>query len=354
MKSILITGAGGTPAVNFCRSLRMAKEKFDLIGVDCSKYYVCRAETNERYMVPLADEHDYIDVLNKIIDKSKATFVHIQNDAEMAVISENREKLHAKVFLPPKEVVKICHNKLASHKIWKEHGIPQPKTFLITTADDLWLAWKEIEGEIWIRDTVGAGGRGSLKTKYFKTAKSWVNFKQGWGRFTAAEYLTDRSTTWQSIWHNGNLVVAQERERVYWELNKLAPSGVTGATGCGITANNPKVSEIALKAILAISPLPHGIFSVDLTYDKNGIPNPTEINIGRFFTTHHFFTKVGCNFPYIFVKLAYGEEPPIKPSTINPLPNGMAWIRGMDFEPILTTVAEIDNYEKQLQQLRGR
>ena len=50
------------------------------------------------------------------------------------------------------------------------------------------------------------------------------------------------------------------------------------------------VDEIALRAITAVDGSPHGIFSVDLTYDDEGVPNPTEINIGRFFTTHLFFT----------------------------------------------------------------
>ena len=29
----------------------------------------------------------------------------------------------------------------------------------------------------------------------------------------------------------------------------------------------------------------------------NGVPNPTEINISRFFTTVRFFTEAGINFP---------------------------------------------------------
>jgi carbamoyl-phosphate synthase large subunit len=74
----------------------------------------------------------------------------------------------------------------------------------------------------------------------------------------------------------------------------------------------------------------------------HGIPNPTEINIGRFFTTHFFFTKAGLNMPQIYVKLAFGEKlSPIK-KKINPLTEGIAWVRGMDIEPVLTDIATIN------------
>jgi carbamoyl-phosphate synthase large subunit len=75
-----------------------------------------------------------------------------------------------------------------------------------------------------------------------------------------------------------------------------------------------------------------------MTYDQRGRPNPTEINIGRFFTTHHFFTKAGVNFPKIYRDLALEGRFPTLPRKINPLPDGLLWIRGMDVPPLLTTV----------------
>ena len=69
----------------------------------------------------------------------------------------------------------------------------------------------------------------------------------------------------------------------------------------------------------AVSAKPHGIFGVDMTYDKNGVPNPTEINISRFFTTVLFFTEAGLNMPEIFKDIVlYNEFPRLK-KKINPL-----------------------------------
>lgn len=352
MKRILITGAGGSPATNFVRSLKAADEKIFLVGTDCDKYYMCRAETDEKYLVPKATDEDYIDVLNYIIKNHKLEFLHVQNDVEMLVISKNRDKLQIKTFLPDHKTIEICLDKFESYKRWKNAGIKQPETMIINNEHDLQTAFDKFGKKIWIRDTYGAGGRGSIAVDDFKMAKAWIDFEKGWGKYTAAECLKPNSVTWQSIWKDGKLIVAQGRKRLYWELAKLAPSGVSGATGGGMTISDPILDKVAQKAILAIDEKPNGIFSVDLTYDNEGHPNPTEINIGRFFTTHEFFTKAGLNMPYIFTKLAYNEELPPITKKINPLKEGLVWIRGIDFIPVLTDLETVDAHEERLKNLR--
>jgi carbamoyl-phosphate synthase large subunit len=80
-----------------------------------------------------------------------------------------------------------------------------------------------------------------------------------------------------------------------------------------------------------------------MAYDSNGFPNPTEINISRFFTTVQFFTQAGLNMPKIFKDIALHNEFPLLKNKINPLPNGLLWLRGMDKEPILRSELEIQN-----------
>lgn len=353
MKRILVLGAGGSPAVNFTRSLRQAPEDFFLVGTDCDKYYLQRAETDEKHLVPRAGEKDYIKILNEIIETHKIEFCHAQNDTEVLYLSKFRDKLNVKTFLPKHKTVEICLNKLESYKRWKSKKLKQPETMKIDDENDLKDAL-EIFKEIWIRDTSGAGGKGSLRSDNFKIAKAWVDFKDGWGHYTVAECLSSNSTTWQSIWKDGELIIAQGRKRLYWELSKIAPSGISGATGGGLTVSDPVLDEIAQKAIFAIDDKPNGIFSVDLTYDKDGIPNPTEINIARFFTTHEFFTKAGLNMPDIFVKLAYDEPLPKIKKKLNPLKPGLVWIRGIDFLPILTDIDAINKTVNELDKRRKK
>ncbi len=162
------------------------------------------------------------------------------------------------------------------------------------------------------------------------------------GDFMAAEMLTPDSVTWLSIWWEGELIVAQTRVRKGWTHGSRTVSGVTGVTKVGQTFSDPVVDEIAIATVKAITDSPHGIFGVDMTYDKQGLPNPTEINISRFFTTILFFTEAGLNMPGIMKDLVLYGKRPVLSRKINPLPDGLLWLRGMDTLPRLFTPDQME------------
>ncbi len=343
MKRILITAAGGAPAINFTRSLRDSKKDYFLLGIDADPYTIHRAETDSIEICPKATEPDYIDYLNYLIKKYEIDFIHSQPDVEVGVISKNREKLLCKTFLPNPETVKILRDKYQSYVVWSRKGVPVPKTILLNTPEDLKKAYELFGKDIWIREIEGAAGKGSMASPEYEEAVKHISKNNGWGKYTAAERLTQKTVTWMSIFYEGELVIAQTRERLYWEHGNRTQSGVTGVTGTGRTIADELVNRIAKQAIFAVDDKPHGIFSVDMTYHENGIPMPTEINIGKFFTTHYFFTKAGVNFPEIYLSLAFGEQVPYR-EVINPLPVGLNWIRGMDKEPVLISDDEINKF----------
>lgn len=353
MKKILITGAGGTPSTNFIRSLRDSRAKLYFIGVDCNKYYLSRAETEKKYLVPKANSKNYLPILKSIIDQTKPDFLYSQPDQEIFEISKCRDLLNVKTFLPKHKTIEICQNKFSSYEVWKNAGLKVPDTMIINNARDISKAFKKYGSPIWLRAVVSPGGGvGSIRANSFELAKAWINYCDGWKNFTAARCLKSDTITWMSIWKNGKLIVAQGRKRVYWEFANRAPSGVTGITGTGVTVSNSALDKLAIKAIKAIDKSPQGVFSVDFTFDKNMVPNPTEINIGRFFTTHYFFTKAGINMPYIFIKAAFDEKLPKIKKKINPLAPGLAWVRGMDFHPVLVDSKQFDRFESELKQRR--
>jgi len=356
-RRVLITGAGGPAGINFARALRLAPESFHLVGIDANPYHLQRAETDERYLVPRADEADYLPVLQSIVTESGAETIYAAPDLEVHAISKARDALRTlgvRVFFPPHETVELCQNKYLSYQRWQASGPKVPATVLLNRHDDLTRAFKTLGPRIWIRHTMGGAGRGSFSAGKLGQAREWIDFHDGWGAFIASEHLEAVSVTWQSIWHEGALVVAQGRKRLYWEFANRAPSGVTGQTGAGVTVSDPAVDRIAQEAIRVIDPRPHGIFSVDMTYDREDVPNPTEINIARFFTTHLFFARAGLNMPRIFVRLALGEALEFTPPVVNPLPPGLIWIRGIDIEPKLMDVAGFEAATVALQRRRRR
>lgn len=338
MARILIGGAGGAPSNNVIMSLRDSGDGDHLIGMCPSLTDLMLSDVDERHQVPTAADAAYLDRLKEIIRLSRPDLLHVQPDPEVKRVSRDRaeiERMGVKLFLPDPRTVEICQDKARSYERWKEAGLPVPGTILIKDEATLRAAFKTLGGRLWLRAIEGAAGKGALPATDYDFAKLWIDRFGGWGKFTAAECLTAESITWLSIWFEGELVVAQTRRRMGWQFSDRTLSGVTGITAVGETCSDPIVNETALAAIKAIDPEPHGIFGVDMTYDAHKRPNPTEINIGRFFTTVYFFTKAGVNFPKIYRDLALHGRFPDLNRKINPLPDGLLWIRGMDVPPLL-------------------
>lgn len=275
--------------------------------------------------------------------------IHFQNDLEIFHASKLRDEIVAtgtKIFMPDHEVIDTCVHKYKSYLAFKKAGVTVPRNILINdeiTLKEAFGSLADEDGKIWLRSSsIGGGGKGALPTNSYDFAKAWIDHYSGWGDFVAAEMLTANTVTWLSIWYEGELVVAQTRARQGWTHGNRAISGVTGVTKVGLTVDDDMVTEISINAVKAISSKPHGIFGVDMTYDKNGIPNPTEINISRFFTTIRFFTEAGLNMPEIFKCLALNEAVPKIEKKINPLPSSLMWVRGMDTGPRLVTSEEME------------
>lgn len=347
MKKILIGGAGGAPSENVINSWIMGNSTEEIIGMGSISTDLMLSKATKKYLVPYAEESNYKKTIFNLLEIEKPDFLHAQNDLEVAVISEMREELAAvgtNVFMPDKEVIRNCIDKGKSYKIWQKEGIKVPETMDIQTKQDLKRAFDKLgdkNGNIWLRAKIGAAGKGALPTNDYEFACKWIDKFAGWGQFTAAELLTKDTVTWLSIWFEGELVVAQTRKRCSWNFGNRTISGVTGITGVGETCSDEIVTRVALDSIKSIDKCPHGIYGVDMTYDNDHFPNPTEINISRFFTTVQFFSEAGLNMPLIYKNIALYSEFPSLDKRINPLPDGLLWIRGMDRPPILTTKDEV-------------
>lgn len=349
MFKILVAGAGGAPSEGVINSLLRGARKETVIGMGSEPSDLVLSAASRKFYIPYANAPEYKEKLLELLNREKPDLLHFQNDLEIYHASLIRADIIAtgtKVFMPEHEVIDTCVHKYKSYLAFKNAGVKVPRNIMINNQEDLREAFATLgdeNGKIWLRaSSIGGGGKGAIPTNDYALANSWINHYKGWGDFVAAEMLTPETVTWLSIWHHGELVVAQSRERRGWTHGNRSISGVTGVTKVGVTCDNEQVNKIAIDTVKAVSAKPHGIFGVDMAYDKNGVPNPTEINISRFFTTVLFFTEAGLNMPEIFKDIAlYGELPKL-PKKINPLPNGLLWLRGMDVEPRLMTPEEIN------------
>jgi hypothetical protein len=359
LKTILATASGGPSTLSFTRSLRTSDpdgKKYRLIGTDCDPYNIHRAEVDKTYMCPKATDREYIPFLLNLIREEKIDFLHSQPEIEAYTIGKYRTdilKTGCRLFMPSQSTIELLRDKWESYRIWREKGIKVPENIFLNSPDDLRTAFDRFGRDIWIRETIGAAGKGSLSRPNYETALNHLNQSNAWGRAIAAEHLSCDTITWQSIWQAGRMVVAQGRRRHGWAFGNRAQSGVTGLTSVGETVADKDVDELSVRCILAVDAKPHGIFSVDFTYDSQGVPNPTEINIAKFFTTHHFITRSGCNMPEILVQLAFGEYTGDF-EIYNPCQIGMLWIRGIDIEPVLINKVDFETKMEEYQTLSSR
>lgn len=350
MKKILIAGAGGAPSEGVINSLLRSRKKETIIGMGSEVTDLALSKASKKFYVPYANSGEYKNKLLSILEQEKPDLIHFQNDLEIfhaSLIRDDILNTGTKIYMPEHHVIDTCVHKYKSYLAFKNAGITVPVNILINNESDLQRAFSELgdeSGKIWLRSSsIGGGGKGAIPTASVEMAREWIQHYNGWGDFIAAEMLTARTITWLSIWHEGELVVAQTRERRGWTHGNRAISGVTGVTKVGMTTENHEATEVAISSVKALTSRPHGIFGVDMAFDKDGKPNPTEINVSRFFTTVLFFTEAGLNMPEIFKDIAlYGEFPDLN-KKINPLPNNLLWLRGMDVLPRLVTEESLQN-----------
>jgi carbamoyl-phosphate synthase large subunit len=321
-------------------SLRIAPERMFITGSESNEYYIQLSCADKNYLVPRANDSGYIDRLNEILLKENIEFVHAQPDVEVSVISTNREKLEAKVFLPSKEAIQICQDKIMSAKKWLKNNVPVANFLELKKESNIEEAFELFGSPIWIRATKGAGGKGSTPAYNKETAIAWIRYWKSRGKewkFMAQETLPGRNIGFHSLWKDGELVTSMSRERIEYIYPYLAPSGITGTPTVQRTIQDEKVNKVGTEAVLSIDPKYNGIACIDLKENSEDIPCVTEINAGRMFTTSFFFSYTSkileknyhANLPYLYVKLAFNEEIP-KISKYNLLPQDIYWIRHID------------------------
>lgn len=348
-KKITVMGAGSAQSNGVINCLLMDGGDEEILGLgsDAADLMLCRA--HKKYLIPHSREPHYKTALMTVLEREKPDMIHFQHDAELAVALRFRdeiEQLGVRMLVPDYATIDTCVHKYKSWLAFKKAGIIVPENIVLNTHEDVERAFRDLggaEGRVWLRSmSIGGGGKGSLAAGSVGEATRWIDLLNGWGDFVAAKLLTANTITWLSLWLNGELIVAQTRRRKGWAHSALSASGVTGVTKIGETCSDPGVDQIAQRAVRAVSGIPNGIYGVDMTYDAEGVPNPTEINIARFFTTIQFFAEAGLNMPRILADILLYERLPKLGEKMNPLPNGLLWLRTMDCPPLLTTQEEIE------------
>jgi len=325
----------------------MMGESVRTVGYDASPHYIHLAETELTVLVPRrTDESKYMLAVNSIVREHSIDFIFPNNSLDGELLSRRREELGAPVFLPEPKTFEVGENKWETYRLVGRAGLPVPASWLISAHGNLEEAFASADGApVWVRGA-GIPGKGvgvaSLPAKTIDQAVQWVEYWNGWGLMMASEYLDGANLTWLGVWKEGELIASQCRRRDAYVIPHVSPSGITGAPAVSHTIKREDLNRLGSETCLAIDAKFTGPAFVDFKEDGEGCPRITEINVGRFGTTHHFYSVAGANFPELVVRLAFGDELPgwVKPYDV--LPADLYWIRTLDAGPVLVTGRKID------------
>ena len=329
--------------MNLSRSLLALDPQPWLLAVDASPRFILLALGHARAVVPPARERDaYVEALNALVAEHGVDFILPNNSLEIRVLSEERARLRAPVFLPAPPTLALADDKWASYQVWRDAGVPVPETRLLSEPGDVARAFAEFQGHpdapVWVRGA-GIPGRGigvaSLPCRTVAQAVEWVSYWRGWGGMIASAYLPGDNLTWMGLYRAGELVASQGRQRDAYVIPHVSPSGVTGAPAVSHTIHDPVVNATGEAAVRALDPRFDGVCFVDMTGDGEGRPRVTELNAGRFGTTHFFYTAAGANFPGWLLHVASGRG--LKVPRRDVLAADLYWIRTLDAGPVLVT-----------------
>jgi len=309
LPTLLVTGAGSAAAENLMRSLRRGDPSLALLGCSEDRFALQHSTADARYLVPRPGSRAFIRVLRGLIETR-----HV--DVHVNALSEARNDLADKLFLPARRIISLCRDKYRLTVALRRRGIRAPETYPI-------IALGRIEGlfsrlhdrrPLWCRPRVGSCARGGAAVSSPSQARAWIRI---WNEmrglpvrsFTLSEYLPGREILCQSVWDRGRLVLTNTFERLsYFGVDNI-PSGVTSLSSLAKTVREPAVVDLCRDAIRAVAPKASGVFSIDVKEDARGRPHITEINAGRFFMAMTAFDQVlEHSMALTYVRLALAQK----------------------------------------------
>lgn len=354
--NLLISGVGGSTPRSIVRSIKISKyaDSTTVYGTDVNPFAHGMYE-NELYqgtqLIPCAEKEGYWESLQAYINKNNISCAMVHPEQEVLVWSKLKKQggeWPCQTLLPDYDVVKVLVDKGAMTEILDGTGLV-PESFLINPKN---LHFEDLENALpypfWIRSTTGSSGLGSLKIENQDSFKNWITINPRVTEFIASTYLPGRNLACKLLYYNGKLLRSACGERVNYIMAKVAPSGITGNTSFGRLINEPRLVDVAVKAMdlifNATGAPKHGFFTADFKEDVNGKPYITEINV-RMVAFNYCFALGGANFTEDIISLLTDPDSFDFNYKMYEFEPGTIFLRDVDSEPILMNEKNLKSLE---------
>lgn len=309
--NVLLTAYGcpGGPSIEEClknQSIEMNVVKVDtdneVYGLD--------------YDVKPWDDIGYIDDINEVIEMASIDVVLPCSTQELLPLSENRDKIKAKVVVNHPKVLENCIDKYASYKTLVDYA-PE---FICAPNEEMFIeACRKLNYpnfSVFVKPCIGNGSRGTYYIRnqihYHEAIQKKVmnaTTKNGfietykhseWPDLLVMEYLPDTEYSVDCLCRDGELIVAIPRIRT------KTKGGIAVDT---VTVKHDKLIEICRKIVGRMG-LSYAV-NIQFKEDLHGVPKLLEIN-PRVAGGMCISDAAGVNMPYYAVLMALGLDLPYR------------------------------------------
>lgn len=346
-RRLLISNAGTGPSNSVVRSLRAGDPSFFIAGCHDDRFVLKKSSADRNYLVPAPDHPGFRDALCRIIDTERIDLLIPNDDPEVRVISDFRDDLPCRLFLPQPAVIALCQDKYDLTAFLLARGLPAPATYPVSQLEEIDELFHRLapHRKLWCRIRTGSRSMGAIPVNRPAQARSWIEYWEEMRGvpatlFTLSEYLPGRDFSCQSLWKDGVLVLAKVTERLSYFGGASRASGASSNAALAKTVLEPRVIEVCADVIRAVDPAAAGVFSIDLKENAAGTPCVTEINVGRFFSTTNLFDLTGKhNMALTYVRLALDE--PVDISDVDDTAEDYYFVRDLDSAPDVVHADEL-------------
>ncbi len=314
-KHLLLTGAGTSAAENLVRSLRAGHPDMAMIGCHHDRFILKKSSCERRCLMPRPGDMRFAEALRHLVDRERIDLIIPTSDVDVGAISDLRDDLPGRAFLPAHRVIQLCQDKYDLTALLRSKGVPAPETYAVSNLDALEGLFERFGSRrpLWCRPRSGTCARGAAAVKSPEQARCWISLWNDMrgvppGSFTLSEYLPGRDFLCQSLWKDGALVLINTFERLSYFGADNIPSGITSLSSLAKTVVDKGLVATCRDAVRAVDPAATGAFSVDLKEDRHGMPHVTEINAGRLLMAMTAFDRVGKHsMSLTYVRLGLGD-----------------------------------------------
>lgn len=157
--TVFVTGIGGAGhGEQIFKALRLAETDYEIVGADVSPENRNLFEVDHAYLLPRADDPQYMEALLKVCQEHSVRAIFHGNEAELKVMSRHRDSIEdAGVFLPinPAPVIDVCMDKNRTLDFLSKSGFPVAEYRAVRSVGDLagYDAYPAV-----LKPSVGGGG----------------------------------------------------------------------------------------------------------------------------------------------------------------------------------------------------